>query len=311
MVKRIKNIKLNTTVLGIVLMLLHAFAMASAHTFGAKLTKVMNPDQVAFIYRFSVLFAILPWCSQGGFINNLRTKRIVLHFARGVFSGLGSICFYHAVRIINVSDASAISYLEQVLVLCVGFFYFKEKVTLGKVIMIICGIIGTVMIIKPGFREFDGHYVFLFMAICFWAMNNISIKVLGKTERSKTQVFYATLFSSLLALPLAMSHTWPTFHWSFIKYIIILGFFHFLHSIAFFKALKIADLTVLMPFDYTRIIFTSILGYMVLGSEPDMFSLLGYILIILGGTYLIIEEGKRKKMHEEIKAEFKSDVKDS
>lgn len=304
MFKAVEHLKGNSVFLGVLFMLIHALAMASVQTFGAQLTKVMTSSQVAFLYKFSIFFAILPWCSKGGLVNNLRTKRFGLHFTRGIFSGIANICFYKVVQVIYVADAAAVSYLEQVLLLCIGIFYFNEKLTVGKLVMISSGIVGTLMIIKPGFKVFDKHYIYLFIAILLWSVNNVSIKVLGKTEHSKAQVFYATLFGSLMTFPLAMSDPWPEFSLLFIKPVIILGIFHFIHSISFFKALKLADMTVVMPFEYTRIIFASILGWIFLSRIPDTFSLIGYIMIMLGGTYLVIEEGRRRKWRKELQAEF-------
>lgn len=305
-----KNTKIDNSLLGIVLMLTHAFCLASVHICGAALTKFINPEQVAFFYRASVMLAVLPWCSRGGLVNNLRTKRIKLHLTRGIISCVASICFYHCVSKVDAADASAVSYLEQVVVLCVGLFYFKEKFTIGKLVMIVFGVAGAIMIIKPGFTKFNTHYVLLFVAIMLWSVNNTSIKVLGKTESNKTQVFYTTFFGSILALPFAMQHPWPALDLSLIRSIIILGFFHFVHTVTFFKALKLADMTVVMPFEYTRIMFTSLLGYVFLNKMPNSVSILGYMMIILGGTYIIIEEGMRKKRHREVQAGFTTDIRE-
>lgn len=288
------NFKPSKTLSGILLMVLHAFSMSLLYVLSKNLTQSLHPFQVAFMYKFAILCAIIPWCFWGDYKKNLTTKKFGMHVARGTFSLLGTLCFFVAVSNLDVLDASAISYLDHILVMLIGFLYFKEKMTKPKLVMIIlCGI-GAMLIIKPGFVTFNKYYIYLFMALIFWAMNCTVIKILGATERSKAQIFYVMLFSSFFSLPLAM-HEWVSVEIWHLKYIAIIAICYLIHTIAFFKALKYADISTIMPFDYTRLIFTGILGYLFLGELPDEFSLAGYVLIFIGGIYAIRYETKKRK----------------
>jgi len=287
--------------LGVILMLVHALAMSAIYIVCKKLTVIMHSSQVTFLYKASVVIAILPWCSRkGGLIHNIRTKRIMLHIVRGLFSALGSICFHYGLRSVSMMDAVAISYMEQVIMIFIGFLYFRESLTVGKLVMIVCGVIGVAFVTKQGISNLqdmggvsEGYFV-IYFALIFWAINNISIKVLGKTEKSKTQVFYASVFGSMFSLPIALFYGWQSFDPSYIKYIVILAMLHFIHSVAFFRALKLADISLVMPFDYSRLIFAGILSYVFLNQVISLTSFIGYALITIGGVYLIVEEAKRK-----------------
>jgi drug/metabolite transporter (DMT)-like permease len=63
-----------------------------------------------------------------------------------------------------------------------------------------------------------------------------------------------------------------------------------------FYTVKLADMSAVMPFDYTRLFFTGILAYLFLGEVPDQYSLIGYMLITISGILLIFYETKRKKI---------------
>lgn len=293
---------------GILCMLAHSIVVSMIYIIAKKLTAIIPPEQLTFMYKLGVLLSILPWCSKGGLVKNIRTTKIHLHIARGLFSAIGTISFYYGLKSIQAIDAVAVTYMEGVIILFVGIFYFKEKITNCKIIMIILCVIGTLFITKPGFKEFNSGYVFLFLALIAWAINNLSIKILGKTEHSRAQAFYAALFGSLFALILSMQNGWQNFDLKYIKYIMILTILYFIHTITFFKAFKLADMSTIMPFDYTRLIFTGILGYVLLQEVPDLFSLIGYLLISLGGIYLMIEEGKNNGWSKETEKQFKSDV---
>ncbi|MBA8667478.1 DMT family transporter [Holosporaceae bacterium 'Namur'] len=287
---KLKNDKVSS---GILLMIVHAIAMSGLYVVSKKLMHTLHPNQVAFLYKFAILIAIIPWCFVGGIKKNLKTNKLGTHVARGTFSIMASLCFFFALSKLNVLDAAAITFLEQALIVSVGVIFFKEQLNIAKIVFILCGLIGTLLIIKPGFQEFNGYYVYLFMALLFWAGNNITIKVLGKTERSKGQLFYVTLVSSLVSFPLALQAWEPIQFWH-IKYLAILAICYLIHSAALFKAFKYADISTVMPYDYTRLVFGGILGYIIFREVPDRFSLIGYFIITLGGLYLIQYEARRK-----------------
>lgn len=296
--KKQKRFKPSKSLSGILLMILHAIAMSALYVVAKNLMHSLHPNQVTFLYKFSILIAIIPWCMQGGLRHNLKTTKIGMHITRGTFSVMGTLCFFYGLPYIRALDAAAITYLEHILVLCIGIFYFKERFNFAKLLLICCGFMGALFVTKPGFQEFNKHYVFIFLALLFWAINNISIKVLGKTERTKAQLFYTMLFGSIIALPLAL-HDWKPIEPEHIKFILIFALLQLIHVVAVFKAFKFADISSVMPFDYSRLVFTGILGYIFLNEMPDKYSIIGYILIMFGGFYLIQDEARKKGLSRE------------
>lgn len=291
---------------GITMMLLHALAIAILYSVQKKVTAILPPNQIAFLYKFTVLLLVIPWCLVGGLKKNLKTDKIGIHAARGAFSIMGSICFLYGLKYIHATDAAAISFLENVIVVLIGVLYYKEELSYSRMLLIICGTIGALLVIQPGFAAFNYHYIYLFMALLFWSFNNMSIKVLGRTERSRAQLFYVTVFSCLLSFPLAL-YQWETVTLEHMKYIVIMAVLYLIHLIAIFKAFKFADFSVVMPFDYTRLIFTGIISYMFLDESPDIFKIIGYCLIIVGGLILLEHEARKyhrsrrkKKLEQEL-----------
>ena len=173
-----------------------------------------------------------------------------------------------------------------------GILYFKEQLTKTKIFLLITGFTGAIFITKPGFNNFSFNYFFIFLALIFWAINNLSIKILGKTERGKAQLFYTMLIGSIFSLPLAIQN-WQPIKFEYIKYIVLLALFHLIHVISFFKAFKFSDISAVMPLDYSRLIFTGILGYIFLQEVPDKYSILGCVLIMLGGFLSIKNEARK------------------
>lgn len=153
------------------------------------------------------------------------------------------------------------------------------------------------------------------MSIIFWTLNCTIVKVLGKTEKNKVQLFYGIFFQLIFAFPLAFfewqeisfmhmqlkipSHLIDFSHLDFslshCALLGLLGVCYFAHSTSFFLALKYSELSTVIPLDYSRLIFTAILGFVFFGEMPQEGSIIGYTLIIAAGVYLIRSEAKHKK----------------
>lgn len=326
------------TLFGILFMLLNTAALAIMYTATKELTQDLSSHLVVFLYKFSILLLILPWCFRNG-LKSMKTSRIWVHASRGFLSICGSLSLYYAIKHIELVDITAVGYLEQVLLVIIGILYFKEKATFAKIACISLSFVGALLVINPDMVEFNSsavpvffqnteikeinpYYVFVFMSIGFWASNCTVIKILGKTEKTEVQLFYVLLFSSIIATPMAFMN-WETFttvadlpirypaEWiafselglqtKHIKYLAILALCYFTHAIAFFKALKYAELSTVIPFDYSRLIFTGIFGYVFFAELPSFGSYVGYALIVFAGVYLIKSEAKRRKKIEEAK----------
>lgn len=297
----------NKMLFGIILMVLHALVMSVHYIFAKKLTQSLHPFQVAFLYKFAILACVFPWCFYGGLKKNLTTQYMGMHIARGTFSLMGTLCFFVAVSGISVGNATAITYLDNILIVLIGVFYFKEKLTHSKIVLICVSCLGAMLIVKPGFVTFNKYYIYLFLALIFWAMNTMVIKILGATERTKAQFFYVTFFSSVFSLPLAL-YEWREIEPWHLKYILASAFCYLIHIVAFFKAFKFAEMSIIMPFDYSRLIFTGLLGYFLLNEIPDNYSLAGYTLITLSGIYALHFEAKKKRKISAVKkAELESE----
>ncbi len=298
-----KRIKLSDSIHGILMMLIQAFAMAIVYNVSKILTHSMHPHQVTFLYKATVLILILPWCILQGIKKTISTKKLGTHVARGTFSIMGSLCFMHAIHHLNVIDAVAITYLEHIIIVLIGVLYFGEKAYYQKFIFVIMSFIGALLITAPGFHKFNTYYIFLFLALIFWAVNNCAIKVLGKTEHTKTQLFYVMLISSMLSLPLALAE-WKPIHTQDLGLLFLLAISYLIHVIGFFKAFKYADISVVMPFDYVRLIFTGLVGYLMLNEAPESYySYCGYGMITIAGIYYIhFETGKSKNSKKDDKS---------
>lgn len=322
--------------LGIVMMLLHVIALSALYAMVKYLVKDIDSSIAVFMYKLAILIMVFPLCISKG-IKSMYTDKLGIHFIRAFFSICGSLSMFYAIKHISLADISAVQYLEHIVMMIIGIIFFHEQPTKTKFGVIIVSLLGAIFVIRQDLihaivqmdssliksNGFNSYYIFVFMALGFWAMNNVMVKILGRTEKTNNQVFYTTLFSCLLSWPVAFAkwhivyefmgleikvpyemmtlaethltteHIWP---------LSFLGILYFIHSITHFKALKHAELSVVVPLEYTRLLFAAILGYIFFHEIPNGLNYIGYLLITGAGLYLVKYEHKkyrrRKKLQE-------------
>ena len=315
---------------GIVLMLINAFATSMLYVIIKYLSEFITSNQVVFIYKSLVLIGIIPWILYDG-LNCIKTKKLKLHVIRGIVSTLGALFFFYGLSRVSIASATALNKMEPILLMILSAVYFKEKLTTIKISTIIISCLGMLFVVYPfvtvtdaGFEfpwfgegettEFNYNYLAILAGVFLWTANSSVIKVLGKTESNRTQLFYVSVISVLVAMPAALfqweahsifggvSIPWVNGLNSFasltapsIGFLLCLGMLHFMHVACYFQSLKIAEMSVVAPFDYSKLVFGGVLGYCFFGTAPSLSAYIGYFLILASGIYLLRHQVKEKR----------------
>ena len=314
---------------GIIFMLLNTVSLAVLDISSKALRSEFSSSLIVFIYKFSLFVMILPWVFIEG-RKRLKTRRLHFHILRSFFGTAGAICFIHGLKYVNMADAAALENVQYILIVCLGLIFFGEKLTKTKLAAIVLGFLGALIVVKPGLvgqffnsdYSFSGHkdagesnYLFMLFAISFWAVNTILVKILGNTEHNKTQMFYLLLFASIWSFPAAFIHwdkieflgntlplspSWVAlkdlnFRQEHILLLALMAACYFSHGVAYFNALK-TELSIVIPFRYTKLLFSAVLGYVFFGEIEDEYSYIGYLFIISASLLLLRYEMRRKKM---------------
>lgn len=289
------------------------------------LTKDLSSNFVVFTYKFLIMLIAFPIAMFRG---GIKTKVFHIHFFRGMFSSIGALFMFYALQNLYLTDTTALGYLEQVLLMIIGIIFFGERAAKTKFISIILAVIGALLIIYKDYiyinadgklttmdhfpiSDLSVYHLFALAAVTVWACNRVLVKLLGRTERSEVQLFYVSFFASIVAFPLAFFKLEPTTLFGFIPavlpttfisleqigltqehmyYFAVLVFCYGLHSVFTFKALQCADVSVIAPFEYTRLVFVAIIGYFFFNEEPLISSYIGCTLILVSGLLMIRNE---------------------
>ena len=227
-------------------------------------------------------------------------------------------------------NAAALENVQYIIVVLLSILLFNDRLTKTKIAAIIIGFFGACIIVNPDLLshifcsyneavdsqsdEGISKYFYTVTAICCWSVNTLLVKKLGNTENNRTQMFYLLLFASMWSFPAAFIK-WNTIdvlgqsmnilpelydpgifqlNITHITLLCLMGCCYFIHGIAYFNALK-HDLSIVIPFRYTKLIFSGILGYWLFDEKVQGYAIIGYLMVITSSFMLIRYEVRRRR----------------
>ena len=248
----------------------------------------------ASFLRFGIGFVIiLPYLFYSKF-NVYKTNNIKLHFIRGIINVPTMYVGFAALMFIPLEQIQALHFVVPLIVTFLAVFFFKEKIRFVRISALIIGLIGMLVMLRPGIIEINiGVYMVLFSSLV-WSFIIIITKFLSKNDSPITILTYqyslVTFFSFFIVI----------FFWEMPSSIIFLYTFlaalsgTVLH-LALIYSYKLVDLTLIQPFTFLSLIWASLFGYYIFGEEPDIFTWLGAIIIFSGVLIIFYRESYLKK----------------
>lgn len=207
------------------------------------------------------------------------SQRTKTHFWRNVFHFIGQFSWLIGIGLLPLAEVFAIEFTVPLWVLIIAAVFLGEAITKRKLVSVVLGLVGVVVIIKPGVEIFDlGAMVMIIASLCF-AVTFIINKSLLKTEHPLTVVFYMTLIQLPLGALLAgadwtMPEPWM---WPWVMSVALTGLSaHYCMS----KSMQLAEVSVVISLDFLRLPIIAILGMLLYGESFE-------VSIILGGGLML------------------------
>ena len=286
----------NNQLLGISWMLLHCLLISLVVTIAKALGQMgFDPIQVVFLHSFVAFLVLLPISVIREGKNILKTKKFHLHFARGFLGVVSLYLYFYALKFIPLNEGRAIALFSPVITFIFAIIFLKEKLDIKKSAALILSLLGGYIIIGPSDASFHMMFLFILLAMIMWSCTDLILKSLSKTESNLKQIFYLTGLLSFLSFPFALQNwSTPTTQLEIILTISI-GLIFLANSIAIFLAIKHADLTTVMPFDFSGMIFTAIISFFSFHEIIHLNTFIGALIIFLSSLYLIYHENRSTK----------------
>lgn len=278
----------------IIWMMLHCIALVLIMGVVRKLGSGGLSNYTIIFWQNVFSFTILtPLCAMnGGFP---KTKKLHLHFGRacsGITSGL--VLFYGMAHV-HLNTATAITFTGPLFSTIFAIIFLREKTYRTRIIGLGVGFFGVLIVLRPGSDAFDPNALLLILTAALWGCTDIFIKKMIRTESETTMMFYRALLMLILTTPLGL-YFWQDLTTMQLVLIVLLAFLDIANFFTVTRAYKLADISVLMPFDFSRLIFSSIFAFMVFNETLDIWTFIGSSVIVYGVLFVVYSERKRSRI---------------
>lgn len=260
----------------------------------------MDPLQIAFVRSvfgtISMLpLLILPIRSYG--VSYLRPVRPWLMAFRGVSSSIGVMLWMTTVAMLPLAEATAISFTAPLMAALGSALFLGEVVRARRWTALLIGFCGVLVILRPGVVPFEDGFVIALFAAAFMALASLVIKTLTKTEPADRIVFWTNIGLTIgCAVPAALY--WVPLSLEMWLVGIAMGIAGAVSHVFLTRSFAVAELTVVLPFDYARLPFVAVIGYLAFGQVSDAFTWIGAGIIAASAIYIAHRERQVSKAQE-------------
>jgi drug/metabolite transporter (DMT)-like permease len=274
---------------GIFWMCTAAFGSSSMNGMIREASADIHAFEIAFFRNVFGFIALLPMLLKDGIGATMRTAHPWLHTCRGLLNAVAMLSFFYAVTVTPLATVAALGFTAPLFAAVLAIPILGERPGWRRWAGLLIGFIGALVIVRPGFDEVTLGTVMVLLSSAAWAGALIIIKILARTESSLTITIYAALFLTPITLAAAL------FVWSAptpLTWLLLvgIGIFGSLTQWSIAQAFHEADATVVLPFDFTKLLWASAIGYLVFAEIPDPLTLLGGSIILASVTYVAYRE---------------------
>ena len=256
-------------------------------------TSEMNPFELAFFRNLFGLLMVLPWIWRSG-LTGLKTKRLGTHGFRATVGLIAMSCWFVAISMMPVAEATALSFTAPLFSTVGAALFLGETVRIRRWMATAIGFVGALVILRPGEMEFGLPAGLVLAASAFMSMSALTVKSLSRTEKaSSILVYMGLLMTPVSFIPAAFFWTTPQpMDW---LWFVALGLFASMGQMSMVRAFSSADISAVLPFDFFRLIFAAIFGYLFFTEEPDMWTWVGAAIIFSATLYTARREARSGK----------------
>lgn len=202
-------------------------------------------------------------------------------FLRATFGTLGILCNFYALGNLPLSDASMLNKMSPFFTILFSYVFLKEKLTIKQVAIVICAFLGSLFVIKPTLSNvaLGASLIGLLGGVFAGAAYTMVRKLSRKNISGYLVVLFFSGFSCLVTLPFMIFDYHPM---SLIQliYLLFAGLCAACAQFSMTQAYFSAPAKEIAVYDYSQIIFSTLLGYLVFNQAPDIYSFIGYTIII-------------------------------
>lgn len=230
----------------------------------------------------AILILLTVLALRPGLRPQVRTRRVPMHFFRSAVHFAGQFCWATSLTLLPFATVFALEFTLPVWVLLLAIVVLGEKLTKGRIVVIVLGFVGCLVILRPGLIAFQPASLLVLAASFFYAVFNVATKQMTTTETTFGIVFWM----NLLQFPLALSGSDPLFvlrlePWQMLPMAGV-GVSGLAAHYCMANAFRYGDASVVVPLDFLRVPLIALVGWMFFGESVDALVFVGAAIILAG-----------------------------
>ncbi len=274
----------NTVVAAVLLMLFAGFNSSLLHL-GVRYVGAHLPSiEVVFLRAVFTLLMTAPFVFRPGQMA-WRTNNLSLQIVRGAIGVASMWTWYYALANMPLADAGVLSFTTPIFITIGAALYFRETVGVVRASAVVLGLLGAVVVLKPGFETISLAAIAAVGSSILWAMSLLIAKDLTRFDSPITISFYQPLMIAPIA-GLATIPVWVMPSTEAWIALIGMGVVAAIGNYCYVQALKMTEASILMPADYVRLLWMVAWGFIFFSEIPGWSTWLGAALIV-GSTLFV------------------------
>lgn len=270
---------------GALLATLSALLMSVLMSIAKRLPAEIPSTLIVFIRSLFVLFFSLPLLSRNP-KQLLKTDQYALHILKIVLNAGAVLCTYYTYRHLPLNLATALGMTGALFTTVLAIVILKDSVDFIKWLCIAVGYLGTLCIIQPGTIRLEWGIITALLANFFAGCSTIVAKILSSRNVSNIAIiFYNNIGLTLIFGYMSYAY-WGLLDQHITVILSVIGGLSLIIHSCYLSALQKASPSFLAPFEYTRLIFAFLIGFVLFQELPNTYTVLGSIMIV-GATYVI------------------------
>lgn len=228
------------------------------------------------------------------FNHNLRwPKNLQIQLSRSLFLFLSTVFFFFSISKISLAEALTLAFVSPIIVTILSIFLLNEKVGIRRLIAVLLGFVGALIVIRPGFNEINiATVAALGTGICY-AFYMVSTRKLSSIDNPLLTLIFTGL-SGAIVISLVVPFFWTWLNYSQWLILISLASIGTVAHLLIILSLNFAEASKLAPLAYFEIVTNVLIGYYFFNDFPNKWIWLGLFLIISSGIYISIRENVNK-----------------
>lgn len=277
----------------IALMFVGTFVVTVNLVFIRFLREDLPSFELLFVRYVFSLVVVAPLIVKTGTVKVFRTQHIRMYVFRGFLAALSITLWYHALPLVALAEGIALNFLSALFFAAGAVLFLGEASVASRWWAIGAGFVGMMLVLRPGFETVSLGALLVIASAAVWSVCMLQLKVLVRTDSALTLITYLYVFGALFCLPVV----WIDWVWPSVENYVWLAMMALASSVghlAMTHAFKIGDVTAVVPVEFMRLAWATLIGFMVFSESPTAWTLTGGCVIFASIIYLSVSEQSRR-----------------